>query len=89
MPASVVHSYSLLSEEEKRSTVLGLFLACFLLKYRLRDIFLIGTNHNRQKILGYFLETIAIYYLSAYHQDFFLSSRSKEMLFPRPSIASR
>lgn len=63
-------------------------LACFLLKYRLCDIFSTGTNPNRQNnILGYFLETIVIYYLSTYHRDYFLNSRSKEMLFPYPSIA--
>ncbi|CAF4688043.1 unnamed protein product, partial [Rotaria sp. Silwood1] len=66
-------------------------LACFLLKYRLRDIFINGTNNKtnmnsiRQKIIGYFLEIIAIYYISTNHYEYFIHSRSKDMLFPYPS----
>ncbi|CAF1059965.1 unnamed protein product [Adineta steineri] len=66
-------------------------LACFILKYRLRDIFTTVTNNKtninsiRQKILGYFVEIIAIYYLFTNHHEFFINSRSKDMLFPYPS----
>ncbi|CAF3566755.1 unnamed protein product, partial [Adineta steineri] len=64
---------------------------CFILKYRLRDIFTTVTNNKtninsiRQKILGYFVEIIAIYYLFTNHHEFFINSRSKDMLFPYPS----
>ncbi|CAF0936460.1 unnamed protein product [Rotaria sordida] len=71
-------------------------LGRFLLKYCLRDIFNtnIGNNrtHNnnliRQKITGYFLEIIGIYYLSSNHNDFFKNSRSVDMIFPSPSLYS-
>jgi hypothetical protein len=35
---------------------------------------------------GYFLEIIAIYYLSSNHSDFFKNSRSVDMIFPSPSL---
>ncbi|CAF3984530.1 unnamed protein product [Rotaria sp. Silwood2] len=66
-------------------------LACFLLKYRLHDIFINISNNKtnvnsiRQKIIGYFLEIIAIYYIFTNHYEFFIHSRSKDMLFPYPS----
>lgn len=63
------------------------FLACFLLKYRLRDIFQNVPNTKitqRQRIIGYFVEIIAIYYLATNHSQFFQESRAKEMLFPIP-----
>ena len=58
------------------------FLGCFLLKYRLRDLFAIGL----QKIPGYFLEILVIYYLSSNHSEFFRNSRSMDMIFPSPSL---
>ncbi|CAF1091010.1 unnamed protein product [Rotaria sordida] len=66
-------------------------LACFLLKYRLRDIFINVTNNKtninstKQKMIGYFLEIIGIYYICKNHHEFFIHSRSKDMLFPYPS----
>ncbi len=74
---------------------LNLLLACFLLKYRLRDIFINLTNDktninsNQQKIIGYFLEIITIYYLFTHHHEFFINSRSKDMLFPYPTSILR
>ena len=61
--------------------------ACFLLKYRLRDLFTAAnrTSTVRHKITGYFLEIIGIYYLSSNHHEFFLHSRSADMLFPYPT----
>jgi hypothetical protein len=35
--------------------------------------------------MGYFLEIISIYYLFTKHHEFFINSRSKDMLFPHPS----
>ncbi len=43
-------------------------------------------NSNRQKMMGYFLEIIAIYYLYTNHHEFFINSRSTDMLFPYPSM---
>ena len=37
-------------------------------------------------MIGYFLEIIAIYYLSLNHHDFFTNSRSIDMIFPSPSL---
>jgi hypothetical protein len=52
-----------------------------------------GVNkmHNNlilQKITGYFLEIIAIYYLSSHYHDFFTHSRSIDMMFPSPGLDS-
>lgn len=83
------------TKEERKESIVFLLLACFILKYRLRDIFTSAptnrttVNGNRQKILGYFVEIIAIYYLSTSHREFFLHSRSTEMLFPYPSPTLR
>ncbi|CAF4247860.1 unnamed protein product [Rotaria magnacalcarata] len=61
--------------------------------YRLRDIFVNVTNNKtninaaRQKMIGYFLEIIAIYFIFSKHHDYFIQSRSKDMLFPYPSSA--
>lgn len=70
-------------------------LGCFLLKYRLHDIFDTNggntkTNNNltRQKLTGYFLEMIGVYYLSSNHRDYFVNSRSTDMIFPSPSVYS-
>ena len=52
------------------------------MKYRLRDIFPV----RAQKIFGYFLEIIAIYYLCSHHSDFFRNTRSVDMIFPSPSL---
>ena len=41
-------------------------------------------NLLRQKQTGYFLEMIALYYLSLNHPDFSLKSRSIDMIFPSP-----
>lgn len=57
-------------------------LACFLLKYRLSDLF----SGRDEKILGFFLEITAIYYLSSNHLEFFRNSRSIDMIFPSPSL---
>jgi hypothetical protein len=57
-------------------------VGCFLLKYRLTDIFPAGQS----KMMGYFLEIIAIYYLSSNHSDFFQNSRAIDMIFPSPSL---
>ncbi|CAF4220836.1 unnamed protein product, partial [Rotaria sp. Silwood2] len=70
---------------------------CFLLKYRLHDVFNTNivnnrTNNNnnliRQKMTGYFLEIIGIYYLSSNHHEFFTNSRSIDMIFPSPILYS-
>jgi len=37
-------------------------------------------------MIGYFLEIIAIYYLSSNHPDYFQNSRSIDMIFPSPSL---
>ncbi|CAF4746800.1 unnamed protein product, partial [Rotaria socialis] len=66
---------------------------CFLLQYRLRDIFVNVTNNKTninatlQKMIGYFLEIIAIYFIFSKHHDYFIQSRTKDMLFPYPSSA--
>lgn len=68
---------------------------CFLLKYRLSDIFDTSTGDAenkrgliQRKIIGYFLEMIGIYYLASSHREFFRNSRSMDMIFPSPSIYS-
>ena len=37
-------------------------------------------------MIGYFVEIIAIYYLSLNHNDFFTNSRFIDMIFPSPSL---
>lgn len=54
------------------------------MKYRLSDIFL----GREEKIVGFFLEIIVIYYLSSNHSEFFRNSRSIDMIFPSPSLYS-
>lgn len=68
---------------------------CFLLKYRQRDLFSVNTSSNRPhgsplglKLTGYFVELIAVYYLSAHYHDFFTASRSIDMIFPSPALHS-
>lgn len=43
-----------------------------------------NTNAIRPKIIGFFVEIIAIYYIFTKHNDYFIHSRSKDMLFPYP-----
>ncbi|UJR26278.1 hypothetical protein I4U23_007618 [Adineta vaga] len=87
---SLFHNYTSFIWNEFDVDIL-LELACFLLKYRLRDIFLLMTNNKnnsnstRQKMFGYFVEILAIYYLSTHHHEYFITSRSTDMLFPYPS----
>ena len=57
-------------------------LGCFLLKYRLVDLF----ANRQQKIFGFFFEIISIYFLSNYHSEYFQNSRSIDMIFPSPSV---
>lgn len=37
---------------------------------------------------GYFLEMIVIYYLSSHYHEFFIHSRSIDMIFPSPALYS-
>ncbi|CAF1607965.1 unnamed protein product [Rotaria sp. Silwood1] len=93
---TMFHSYTNFIWNEFDINVL-LELGCFLLKYRLHDIFNTNivnnrTNNNnnliREKFIGYFLEIIGIYYLSSNHNDFFNNSRSIDMIFPSPTLLS-
>ncbi|CAF4666440.1 unnamed protein product, partial [Rotaria magnacalcarata] len=61
---------------------------CFLLKYHLRDIFDTNNTLVQEKINGYFLEIIGLYYLSTNHHDYFINSRSVDMIFPSPGLYS-
>ncbi|UJR22748.1 hypothetical protein I4U23_025780 [Adineta vaga] len=94
MYQSIYNSYANFIWNELNVNVL-LELGCFLLKYRLCDIFTVNTVSNRslnslrrQKIIGYFLEIIVIYYLSSHYHDFFIHSRSIDMIFPSPALYS-
>ncbi|CAF1109755.1 unnamed protein product [Adineta steineri] len=91
---TIFNSYANFIWNEFNVNVL-LELGCFLLKYRLRDIFTVNigntktyNNNNliRQKMIGYFLEIIVIYYLSSHHHDYFIHSRSIDMIFPSPAL---
>lgn len=53
------------------------------MKYRLREIF--ENINTSKKITGYFLEIIVIYYLTTQYSQFFIESRTKDMLFPKPT----
>lgn len=47
-----------------------------------------NNSSTQQKITGYFLEVIAIYYLSSNLSDFLRNSRSIDMIFPSPCLYS-
>ncbi|CAF3182797.1 unnamed protein product [Rotaria socialis] len=84
---NVFHSYTNFIWNEFDVNVL-LELGCVLLKYRLRDIFDTNNTLVQEKIHGYFLEIIGMYYLSTNHRDYFINSRSVDMIFPSPGLYS-
>ncbi|CAF3770123.1 unnamed protein product [Rotaria magnacalcarata] len=79
---------SSLSRSRCRTNVRFFLLGCFLLKYHLRDIFDTNNTLVQEKINGYFLEIIGLYYLSTNHHDYFINSRSVDMIFPSPGLYS-
>ncbi|CAF0758676.1 unnamed protein product [Didymodactylos carnosus] len=89
MYQSIYNTYSMFIYNEFDLDVL-IEIGCFLLKYRLCDIFTISTTNKqttlRTKYIGFFIEIIAFYYIYSNHNEFYTNNRPNEQMFQRKNL---